>query len=230
MRLNGCSRPGNEASSLFIIQFFIIHFPLNRYLLLSARALSSVFRPEFFPLVGYIVLFTATYMALLPWQFKVLILLLVGLGTVVLPRLTIRMWRRANHMERHLLRLRQNRFFPYLVYILYYAFMLHLLHRFHLPSFMSGIIVGSLMIQTACAFINLKWKISMHCAGAGGAIGALLAYSFLFSFNPLWWLCLCLLIAGLVGTSRMLLRQHTLGEIVGGNVVGIVFGFLGIIL
>lgn len=203
---------------------------MNRYLLLSARAFSSIFRPEFFPLLGFIVLFCATYMALLPWQFKVLILLLVGLGTVALPRITIRMWRHLNHLELHLLRHRQNRFFPYLVYILYYAFTLHLLHRFHLPAFMSGIIVGSLLIQTVCALINLKWKISMHCAGAGGAIGALLAYSFLFSFNPLWWLCLCVLVSGLVGTSRMLLRQHTLGQIVVGNLVGIVFGFLGIML
>ena len=167
-------------------------------------------------------------MGLLPWQFKSMVLLLVALGTVVLPRLTIRTWRRLNRMERHLLRLRRNRYFPYLIYILFYVFTLHLLHRFHLPAFMSGIIVGSLLVQTACAFINLWWKISMHCAGAGGAIGALIAYSILFSFNPLGWLCLFILISGLLGTSRMLLRQHTLWQVVAGTLVGVLCGFMGI--
>ena len=87
-----------------------------------------------------------------------------------------------------------------------------------------------MLIQGACALINTKWKISMHCAGAGGAIGALIAYSFLFSFNPIWWLCLFIFISGLVGSSRMLLRQHDLWQVVAGTLLGIVGGFAGIIL
>ena len=188
-----------------------------------------VFRPEFFPLLGFLCLFLFTYMNILPWMFKISILSLVLLGTVVLPRLTIRFWRKARGWEHYHLRFRENRLFPYLIYILYYAFTLHTLHRFHLPYYMSSILVGALLIQSSCFLINLRWKISMHCAGAGGVIGALASYSLLFSFNPVGWLCLCILVAGLVGSSRMLLRQHDLWQVIAGTVLGVVLGFVGIL-
>jgi membrane-associated phospholipid phosphatase len=69
----------------------------------------------------------------------------------------------------------------------------------------------------------------MHCAGAGGAIGALVAYSLIFYFNPVGWLCLLILISGLVGSSRMLLRQHDLWQVLAGTLLGVVGGFAGII-
>lgn len=203
---------------------------MNKSILLGARVLSSIFRPQYFPLVGFVVLFVCTYLSLLPWPYKGAVLLLVALGTLILPTITIRMWQRMNGLKLHHLRLREKRFFPYLVNILYYAFTLHILHSFHLPSYMGGILVASLAIQVSCTVINAFWKISMHCAGAGGVVGALIAYSLLFSFNPVWWLCLCLLIAGLVGSSRMLLRQHTLGQVGAGVLLGAVCGFAGILL
>lgn len=203
---------------------------MNKTLLLGARALSSIFRPQYFPLVGFVALFLFTYLSLLPWSFKALILLIVLLGTLLLPRLTIRFWRQTNGLKLHHLRLREHRFFPYLVFLLFYAFTLHFLARFHLPFYMGGILVSSLMIQSACLLINIWWKISVHSAGAGGIIGALVAFSFLFNFNPIWWLSLCIIIAGLVGSSRMLLRQHTLWQVLAGTFLGILLGFVGIIL
>ncbi len=203
---------------------------MNKTLLLGARALSSIFRPQYFPLVGFVALFLFTYLSLLPWSFKALILLIVLLGTLLLPRLTIRFWRQTNGLKLHHLRLREHRFFPYLIFLLFYAFTLHFLARFHLPFYMGGILVSSLMIQSACLLINIWWKISVHSAGAGGIIGALVAFSFLFNFNPIWWLSLCIIIAGLVGSSRMLLRQHTLWQVLAGTFLGILLGFVGIIL
>ena len=201
-----------------------------RYLLLAARALSSIFRPQYFPLVGFVALFLFTYLSLLPLAFKLLILLIVALGTLLLPRLTIRIWRQMNGLKLHHLRLREKRFFPYLVFILYYALTLHLLNRFHLPYYMGGILVSSLLIQISCFLINIRWKISVHSAGAGGIIGALIAYGFLFYFNPVWWLSLSIFVTGLVGSSRMLLRQHTLWQVLAGTLLGILLGFLGITL
>ena len=104
------------------------------------------------------------------------------------------------------------------------------MYRMHLPRYMCGIIVAALLIQASCATINIWWKISTHSAGAGGIIGALLAYSTLFDFNPINWLCILILISGVVGSSRMLLRQHTLGQVIGGTLLGTVLGFIGIII
>lgn len=203
---------------------------MNKALLWGARALSSIFRPQYFPLVGFLALFLFTYLSLLPLSFKALIMIIVLMGTLLLPRLTIRIWRQTNGLKLHHLRLREHRSFPYLVFLLFYAFTLHFLARFHLPFYMGGILVSSLMIQAACLLINIWWKVSVHSAGAGGIIGALVAFSFLFNFNPVWWLSLCIIIAGLVGSSRMLLRQHTLWQVLAGTFLGILLGFVGIIL
>ena len=60
-------------------------------------------------------------------------------------------------------------------------------------------------------------------------IGALLAFSFLFSFDPTWWLCLTIVIAGAVGSSRIVLRQHTLSQVGVGVLVGFFCGFISIL-
>jgi membrane-associated phospholipid phosphatase len=80
----------------------------------------------------------------------------------------------------------------------------------------------------ACALINVWWKISTHTAAVGGVVGALFVFGELFNFNPVWWLCLVFIIAGVLGSSRIILRQHTLAQVVAGFVVGIVCAILGL--
>jgi membrane-associated phospholipid phosphatase len=88
------------------------------------------------------------------------------------------------------------------------------------PLFMSNIIIVALIIQVICAIINVWWKISAHMAAIGGFSGALLVFAIIFNFNPLWWFSLLILLSGILGTSRMILRQHTLAQVVGGFVTG----------
>ena len=59
-------------------------------------------------------------------------------------------------------------------------------------------------------------------AAIGGVAGGLVVYSIAFSFNPIWWLAFVILLAGMVGTARMILRQHTLAQVVAGFLVGVV--------
>ena len=75
-----------------------------------------------------------------------------------------------------------------------------------------------------CAIVNVWWKISTHTAAIGGVVGAVGAFADIFGFNPLPWFCITILLAGMLGTSRMILRQHSLSEVVVGFVVGVVVG------
>jgi membrane-associated phospholipid phosphatase len=95
---------------------------------------------------------------------------------------------------------------------------------------MRSIVVAALIVQILCAIINHWWKISIHTAAIGGTTGAVVAFSLIFGFYPLWWLCLLILLAGVLGTSRMLLRIHSLGEIVGGYLIGVLAGFTGVVI
>ena len=84
----------------------------------------------------------------------------------------------------------------------------------------------SLVVSIICILVNLKWKLSEHMAGMGGIIGGLVSFSALFSYNPVVWLCLFILIAGILGSARIVLGHHTLGEVLSGFVVGLVCAFL----
>ena len=195
-----------------------------------ARAVSEVFRPVYFPLVGVALLFQFTILSYFPLWIELMVLLLVAIGTLLLPRLTIRIWRNINGWDLHMLRHRRLRSIPYIVHVVFYAITLYYLQRMHLPSFVAGIIIVALLIQMVCTVVNMWWKISTHCAGAGGVIGVLVAYGFLFLFDPTWWLCVAILLAGVVGTSRMVLRQHTLAQTIVGTLVGFVCGIIGIFI
>ena len=118
---------------------------------------------------------------------------------------------------------------PYIIAILCYFACYYLMSMMRIPQFMANILVAALVIQVVCAVINVWWKISTHTAAIGGFEGALLAFSVIFAFNPLWWFCVILIIAGMVGSSRMILRQHTLMQVVAGFLVGMVAGFWMII-
>jgi membrane-associated phospholipid phosphatase len=71
------------------------------------------------------------------------------------------------------------------------------------------------------SIISLKWKISIHLAGLGGILGAIMALSFRFGLNPVLWIIGIILISGLVGTSRMLLGKHNLSQIIAGFFLGL---------
>ena len=91
---------------------------------------------------------------------------------------------------------REKRFVPYALTIISYVTCLITMYKIHLPRYMSGIIVkppSSVLIL--CTLINLKWKISIHVASSGMMVGGLLSYSFIFNFNPVWWLCFFILLS-----------------------------------
>ena len=172
----------------------------HKGLIVAARLLSAVFRPYYIPIVGFVALFTFTYLSLLPLLYKLTVVAMVYVFTILLPRLCIYVYRKLNGWAPVQLRLRENRAIPYILFILSYVACLHLMFRMHMPRYMCGILVSALLIQMVCVIVNVWWKISMHSAGAGGVIGALVAYSVLFMFNPVWWLCVTVLISGAVGT------------------------------
>ncbi len=204
--------------------------PRSFNFLTLARIISLVFRPSYYPTVAFAVLLTVTYLSLLPWSFKLWLLAVVYLFTVLIPWVGVMLYRRAHGWSTAELSRRHRRFVPYLLHIVSYLCCFSIIENVHMPAFAGALIVASLMLQCGCTIINIWWKISMHSAAAGAAVGALVAYSLLLNYNPVWWLCLLLLLSGCVMSSRMVLLQHTLAQVLCGFGFGILCGFVGIIL
>ncbi|MBQ8098016.1 MAG: phosphatase PAP2 family protein [Bacteroidaceae bacterium] len=202
----------------------------NTYLIYAAKVFSMLFAPFYFPMLAFLVLFVFSYMRLLPVDYKLAILGVVYGFTVALPLLFTWGYRKINGLHRRQLSKREMRTMPYLIFIASYGCCLYCMIELHMPHFMISIMWGSLVLQVACALIHRWVHISTHSAAAGAMVGALMAFSFIFSFDPTWWLCLTLLIAGCVGSSRLILRQHRLREVNLGLLVGLLCGFFCILL
>ncbi len=197
----------------------------EKNIILAARVASMVFTPFYLPFIGLIALFIFSYMSLMPWQYKLTVLTLVYFFTILLPTLLIHLYRRYQGWSSSDLGRKERRMVPYIIAILCYFTCYYVMNVRRIPQFMANILMAALVIQVVCAIINIWWKISTHSAAIGGFAGALLAFSLLFAFNPIWWLCVILIIAGVVGSSRMILRQHSLTQVVVGFLIGMFVGF-----
>lgn len=192
----------------------------EKNIIFTARIMSMIFTPFYLPIVGLIALFIFSYMSLLPMMYKLVMLAMVYLLTVVAPSLLIHLYRLYQGWTSHELGRKERRLVPYIISIVCYFACFFWMEYRNTPRVISIIVVVALTIQMVCALINIWWKISTHTAAIGGVAGGLVSYSIAFSFNPLWWLCFVLILAGAVGTARMILRQHSLSQVIGGFLVG----------
>ncbi len=201
----------------------------NRYLILTAHVISLIFSPFYLPVMAFIVLLFFSYMSYTSWTYNLQIIGMAYVFTVLLPRLSIYAYRRLNGWTRHQLSRRERRIVPYVLSISCYAALLYLMDSLRMPRFTLGIVAGALAIQVVCALVNPWIKVSTHAAAAGGLIGAVMAFSAMLRYDPTGGLCFSILIAGLVCTARLILRQHTLGELGLGVLIGMACAFFFIL-
>lgn len=192
----------------------------NKNIILAARTMSMVFTPFYLPIVGLAALFVFSYLNLLPLTYKLVVLGIVYFFTILLPTFLIHLYRRYQGWSLLDMGQKERRMVPYVISIACYFACTYLMESMHIPNFMGAILIAALFIQISCALINVWWKISTHTAAIGGVAGSLFSFAEIFSFNPVWWFCLVFLLAGLLGSSRMILRQHTLAQVVTGFLVG----------
>lgn len=192
--------------------------------------MSILFTPFYLPLVGLVALFELSYLSLLPTSYKLFVGTIVYFFTIFLPSLLIYLYRRHQNWTLIELGQKERRMVPYVISIMCYFTCVYVMERMHVPHFMASIVIAALVIQIACAIINVWWKISTHTAAIGGVAGAIFAFAAIFGFNPVSWLCIVFLLSGMLGTSRMILRQHSLSQVVVGFLVGMVAGTMILVI
>jgi len=90
-------------------------------------------------------------------------------------------------------------------------------------------------------FFNLFTKISMHALGMGGLLGMTILTMLLFSYNTFTidlgsfgllemstsaLLMIVILLAGIVCTSRLILKAHSLQDLYSGFIIGLACQFI----
>jgi MFS family permease len=81
------------------------------------------------------------------------------------------------------------------------------------PAMLTGYLAFMLISVAVLAAITMVWKISIHCAVASGSVTILA-----LAYGPL--VLAGYLLVGLLGWSRVAVRDHTIWQVVGGAVLG----------
>ena len=124
----------------------------NRYILLAADLVSWVFTPFYMPTIAFIVLLMFSYLKALNPGYKIAMILLVYLFTVLFPRITIYIYRRINGWTKHQMSRRERRYVPYTISIICYSALLFIMETFHMPHFTSAIVAASQTVTfSACS-------------------------------------------------------------------------------
>jgi len=192
----------------------------NKILNVTARLVSVVFHPLLIPTLGFLLLFNSGfYFSILPWNVKTYMLLVIFLSTCVLPAISILILSINPKFDLNMEKNTDRALSLIITSISYYLGYL-LLKRLPVFPVYNVLLVGAVLVQLALLPISIRWKISMHTAAIGGLIGGILGLSFRIQENPIQLLSVLILIAGLVGTSRLILQKHTESQVYAGFLTG----------
>jgi hypothetical protein len=181
-----------------------------------AHVLSVITHPLFVPLVGTWLIITTHPFAFASFDSKALfrIYASVTTNTVILTGFTVLILKQVGFIKSIRLRTQQDRIIPYIATMTFYfwAFLVFR-HQKAVPQQLAAFLLGS-FLAIAIAFVsNLFLKISMHGLGMGGLLGLMFCFFGDQNFNISLPLLLIVVLCGVVGTSRLILGEHTLREI-----------------
>jgi membrane-associated phospholipid phosphatase len=82
--------------------------------------------------------------------------------------------------------------------------------------------LGVFLCGCAAEFTNIFKKISLHMIAMGGLVAFMAWQQATDAHWPVWWVPMTLLLAGLVGTARLLKNAHAPSEVYAGFLAGII--------
>lgn len=185
-----------------------------------ARVISIVFHPLLIPTLGFLLLLNSGfYFALLPWSVKRFMLLTIFISTCILPAISILILALSPKFDINMEK-SADRILPLILSSIFYYTGYLVLERLPVFPVYNLFLIASVLVQIALIVVSLKWKISAHSAAIGALLGGIIALSFRLQNNPVLILSLLILVAGLVGTSRLVLLKHTSSQVYAGFLLG----------
>lgn len=192
-----------------------------------AKIISSVFQPLLMPIYSVLLLFVYTHFKLLFASDFWTIMTPVILFSFAIPGILIYVVFKLKLISDLSLKIRKERFIPYTIVLVSYLIMIFYYYRIGMPNWFLMLTASSIAVILIAIFITIWWKISAHMFGVGGLLGGVMSVSyFVVRTNPFYLFMALFLVAGLVGVSRLILRRHTLGQVIGGFLLGFVISFL----
>ncbi len=195
-----------------------------------ANVLSGMFHPLLMVTYGVILALTYTYLAIYPMGMKLSIVGGVFVMTAIVPALFIWIMYKTGMAGDLDLTNRKERTLPYIIFAISLLATGFLLYKLRMPVWFLLELFGACAALLIAMLINHYWKISAHMIGVGGFIGGIFGAAQIQMINPYVGIVIAFVVAGLVGTSRLILKRHTPMQVYAGFMLGFTCVFLSSLL
>lgn len=201
---------------------------------LFARICSTIFHPFIIPVAGIFLSLYFSYMRMLGVGYTINILLMIVLFTIAIPGLGVLILYKTRRITSVGLVNREERTLPYIIFFFSYIMGAAFLWWANLRGVQFGFFIGGLIAIIVDLIVNRWWKISVHMTAMGGFTGLIFVMSFLqyimyTEHIPLLQV-IALLGSGALGTSRIILKRHTIGQVCCGFINGFFWVFVACFL
>lgn len=193
-----------------------------------ARIFSNVLSPIFIPTYSVFMALWVSILSFLPIGTRWAVVAITFIITCFLPSAAIFILYKIGRISDPALNNRKERFIPYIITILCYIAAAIYMSRIHAPMWLIMFLFGGALAAFVSFIITFHWKISAHMA----AIGGLIALAFRIANDHVnviqmdYIIYLTILLAGILGSSRIILNRHTLGQVILGTINGFLCVYL----
>jgi membrane-associated phospholipid phosphatase len=189
---------------------------------LVAKIISIIFNPLLMPTYGLLILLNSeTYFSMLPFHAKKVIFIIVFITTCLLPLAFLPLFMYQNLLKDFEMPTIRERIIPFSTMAILYFMGYLILNQMDVPSTIANVLLAGAITILIMLLITLRWKISAHMAGIGALTGVILVFSYYLETNLIIFLLTSIFIAGLLGTSRLILNHHTPTQIYSGFGLGL---------
>ena len=210
-----------------------------KYLQVLAHIVSYIFHPVFFPVVMAFALYKLSptdFVGVSPKQLG-LWFISIALTGVFFPLFSILLMWKLDFISSIHMPTAKERTIPLMAIMIFYFWISHVFNSMGIatvlnpnpgpvpPLIYKVLLLGNFWGIIALFMVNIFTKISMHTAAAGGMMGIIMVMMIISPANMTLPLLVAIIIAGIIGTARMILGVHQRGDIWLGYIIGILAQF-----
>jgi membrane-associated phospholipid phosphatase len=189
---------------------------------------STVFHPLLIPTYAFIFLDWAY-----PYLFfnldlisKSRLFVTIFINTFLFPMISLFIMKKLDFISSFHLPDRKERIIPYIAIIAFYFWTYLVVKNLGVGALINDILFGVCISVFLVFFFNGFFKISAHATASGAFVGLSIFLAFHSVYNLELLLMIIVLLAGLIGSSRLYLAAHNSFEIYSGYLVGLAGQFL----
>lgn len=188
-----------------------------------ANLVSYIFHPVFMPVIMGILLYRLaanSFAGITPKEYSLKVIA-IAVSTLLIPLVTVLLLKGLGFLKDITMPNPKDRIIPLIASMTFYFWIYLVFKNTKEPLILRVFILGNFWGIMGLFLATIFYKVSMHTTAAGGVLGLMIVLMIMSPVSMFIPLLIAIIIAGVIGTARMLLGAHTPFEIWAGYLLGI---------